>query len=80
MIWDKIRSAVIPYSEKLSEKDNVLAPDLSTVDTKVHIISAQAVGKIHAHEVRSPPAAQVGVGAHYRYYFALLLTFNHKRT
>ncbi|TAL95623.1 MAG: hypothetical protein EPN73_13240 [Paraburkholderia sp.] len=29
-----------------------MTPDLSTVDTKVHIISAQAVGKIHAHEVR----------------------------
>ncbi|BAG43980.1 unique hypothetical protein [Burkholderia multivorans ATCC 17616] len=33
-------------------KDNVLTPHLSTVDRKVHIISAQAVGKIHALEVR----------------------------
>ncbi|CAN0621965.1 protein of unknown function [Burkholderia multivorans] len=33
-------------------KDNVLTPDLSTVDRKVHIISAQAVGKIHALAVR----------------------------
>jgi len=59
----------------LYEKDNVLTPDLSTVSTKVHIISAQAVGKIPALKRASPPAAQVGVGAHYRFYFALLLTF-----
>ncbi|CAD9225453.1 conserved hypothetical protein [Burkholderia cenocepacia] len=57
-----------------------MTPHLSTVDRKVHIISAQAVGKIHALRSASPPAAQVGVGAHYRYCFALLLTFNHKRT
>jgi hypothetical protein len=49
---DKILPPAIPYRGILYEKDNVLAPDLSTVDTKVHIISGQAVGKIHAHEVR----------------------------
>ncbi|CAG9229214.1 hypothetical protein PSP6_520075 [Paraburkholderia tropica] len=62
------------------EKDNVLSPDLSTVDTKVPIISAQAVGKIHALAVHLHQRLRSVLGHIYRYYFALLLTFNHKRT
>ncbi|CAN0621926.1 conserved protein of unknown function [Burkholderia multivorans] len=62
-------------------KDNVLTPDLSTVDRKVHIISAQAVGKIHALAVRLSTS---GPGRCWStlpvFCFALLLTFNHKRT
>ncbi|KAG0191971.1 hypothetical protein DFQ28_010497 [Apophysomyces sp. BC1034] len=39
--------------EILSVKDNELAPDLSTVDMKVHIIPAQAVGERDAMSMRA---------------------------
>ncbi|CAL8473548.1 protein of unknown function [Caballeronia sp. S22] len=62
------------------EKDNVSSPDLSTVVTKVPIISGQAVGSLTQKRIVS---LHSGPGrcwsTHYRY-FALLLTFNHKRT
>jgi hypothetical protein len=51
--WASLRnSAGLLYRtvEILYEKDNVLTPDLWIVSTKVHIISAQAVGKIPARE------------------------------
>lgn len=61
-------------------KTTVLTLDLSTVNTKVHIISAQAVWKIHA-------LARISTARPKWYWctltgivFALLLTFNHKRT
>ncbi len=69
------------YSEILYEKDNVLTPDVWIVSTKVHIISAQAVGKIpcSSRERLHQRPKSVLVSIITGICFALLLTFNHKK-